>query len=204
MIRSVGAALMVALLLGGGTAPISAASVTSQIVPIVRQVVPIRRDILPLKRVVQPLKVRAAVVKREKTAVTRAMKALKAERTRQGELKLNISSDILFAFDRADIRPQAARTLAQVALLIREKHPRQVRIEGHTDAKGSDAYNMRLSLRRAESVRNWLVEREGINPRLIVVKGFGERRPVAPNTLPDGRDNPEGRRLNRRVEIFLR
>ena len=189
-----------AAILGGLLALLSTqaqAALKAEVAAIVQMIVPIQRQIVPLRPTVRPLKAKV-------NAVEQAMQALKAERTQAGELKLNISADVLFAFDSAAIRPQAARTLSQVALLIREKRPRHVRIEGHTDAKGSDAYNMRLSLRRAEAVRAWLARREGIDVRLLSVKGFGERKPVAPNTNPDGSDNPDGRRLNRRVEIFLR
>ncbi|HHN66623.1 MAG TPA: OmpA family protein [Thermopetrobacter sp.] len=195
MIRPLAPAVALAAL--ALASPALAAGEVATILPLTRQALPITAQMLPIERAVKPLKAKT-------DAVARAMQALKAQRTRQGELKLNISADVLFAFDRADIRPQAAHALAQVALLIREKRPRRVRIEGHTDAKGSDAYNMRLSLRRAKAVRTWLAGKEGIPLKLMTVKGFGERKPVAPNTRADGSDDPDGRRLNRRVEIFLR
>jgi outer membrane protein OmpA-like peptidoglycan-associated protein len=78
-----------------------------------------------------------------------------------------------------------------------------VRIEGHTDAKGSDAYNQKLSERRAQSVRQWLVQKEGVDGSKMAPQGFGARKPVAPNNKPDGSDDPEGRQKNRRVEIVL-
>ncbi|MBA3306422.1 MAG: OmpA family protein [Thermoleophilaceae bacterium] len=76
-----------------------------------------------------------------------------------------------------------------------------IRVEGHTDAKGDPAYNQRLSLRRAQSVRRWLLDSGGLEAGRVAVRGFGETRPVAPNTRPDGSDDPGGRRLNRRVVI---
>jgi outer membrane protein OmpA-like peptidoglycan-associated protein len=75
-------------------------------------------------------------------------------------------------------------------------------LEGHTDAKGSDAYNQTLSERRARAVKDWLVTRRAI-PGAASVKGWGEQRPVAPNTKANGADHPEGRQQNRRVEVVL-
>ena len=76
-------------------------------------------------------------------------------------------------------------------------------IEGHTDALGPDWYNDKLSEKRAQVVRNWLVERGFLRPEQATVKAFGKRRPVAPNTKADGSDDPEGRKQNRRVEIVV-
>ena len=73
-------------------------------------------------------------------------------------------------------------------------------IEGHTDAIGSDADNQALSERRAAAVRGALEAALGSGYQYTSV-GFGETRPVAPNTKPDGSDDPDGRALNRRVEI---
>lgn len=73
----------------------------------------------------------------------------------------------------------------------------------HTDGKGSDAYNQKLSERRADSVRQWLGQKEGLAQVKMTTQGFGAARPVAPNTNKDGSDNPEGRQKNRRVEIVL-
>jgi outer membrane protein OmpA-like peptidoglycan-associated protein len=78
-----------------------------------------------------------------------------------------------------------------------------VRIEGYTDGKGSDSYNQKLSLRRAESVKKWL-ETHGLAGIRFSAAGFGAKNPVAPNTKPDGSDDPEGRQKNRRVEIVIR
>lgn len=76
-------------------------------------------------------------------------------------------------------------------------------IEGHTDAKGSEAYNLKLSERRAEAVVEWLAVREGIDTAWLDRRGLGEAQPAAPNARPDGRDDPEGRQRNRRVEVIL-
>ena len=113
------------------------------------------------------------------------------------ELRFDLMSDVLFDFDKAELRPEADGVLRQ---LLAEEAARY-RVEGHTDGKGSDAYNLDLSRRRAESVKLWLT-RNGCVPAVSVgTEGFGKSRPVAPNTKPDGSDDPEGRQKNRRVEI---
>jgi outer membrane protein OmpA-like peptidoglycan-associated protein len=119
------------------------------------------------------------------------------------EIRIELAADVLFDFDKADIRQDAASALHQVADIIRDKgRGRAVRIEGHTDAKGSEAYNQKLSDRRAQSVQQWLAQKEGLKGRMAT-QGFGPRKPVAPNNKPDGADDPEGRQKNRRVEIVL-
>jgi outer membrane protein OmpA-like peptidoglycan-associated protein len=90
-----------------------------------------------------------------------------------------------------------------VARVIREKARGSVRIEGYTDAKGTEAYNQGLSERRAESVKKWLVEKDGLKDIHFLTSGYGAKRPVAPNTKPDGSDDPEGRQKNRRVVIVM-
>jgi outer membrane protein OmpA-like peptidoglycan-associated protein len=118
------------------------------------------------------------------------------------ELRIELAADVLFEFDQATLQPQAEETLAKAAAFIRERGEGSVRIEGHTDSKGDDAYNQRLAQRRADSVREWLA-RHGLGDLQLSAQGFGEARPVAANTKPDGSDDPEGRRQNRRVEIVI-
>jgi photosystem I P700 chlorophyll a apoprotein A2 len=91
-----------------------------------------------------------------------------------------------------------------VAQVLRAHPGAPVRIEGHTDAKGGDAYNQGLSERRAESVKAWLVSNAGIDGTTVTTRGLGETQPIAPNAKPDGTDDPEGRQRNRRVEITVR
>lgn len=119
------------------------------------------------------------------------------------EIRIELPADILFDFDKADIRPSAADALKKAAALLRERAKGPVRIEGHTDAKGNATYNQKLSERRAESVRKWLVEREGLASLKFAIEGFGATRPKVPNTKPDGSDDPDGRQINRRVEIVF-
>jgi len=78
-----------------------------------------------------------------------------------------------------------------------------VRIEGFTDSKGAADYNLRLSKARAESVAHWMIEHERLRGGDLATRGFGATRFVAPNTKPDGGDDPAGRQKNRRVEIVI-
>jgi outer membrane protein OmpA-like peptidoglycan-associated protein len=119
------------------------------------------------------------------------------------EVRIDLAADVLFDFDKADIRAAASDALKKVSRVIREKARGSVRIEGHTDAKGTEAYNQGLSERRAESVKKWLVEKEGLKDIRFLTSGYGAKRPVAPNTKPDGSDDPEGRQKNRRVVIVV-
>src|SRR5687768_4099376 len=78
------------------------------------------------------------------------------------EIRIELAADVLFDFDKADIRPDAKNALQQAGGIIKEKAKGTVRIEGHTDGKGTDAYNQKLSDRRASSVKNWFVQKEGL------------------------------------------
>jgi outer membrane protein OmpA-like peptidoglycan-associated protein len=118
--------------------------------------------------------------------------------------KLTVSNDVLFDFDKSELRPEAAEALGRVAQIIRQRQPREVRIVGHTDSIGTDAYNQALSERRAASVETWLAAHAGSGLPPMQAVGHGEQEPVAPNIRPDGTDNPEGRQQNRRVEVLLK
>jgi outer membrane protein OmpA-like peptidoglycan-associated protein len=119
------------------------------------------------------------------------------------EIRIELAADVLFDFDKADVRREAQKPLKQVADIIREKAKGRVRIEGHTDSKGSDAYNQKLSDRRANSVKDWLVKQEGLRNVSFSTSGFGAKKPTVSNTRPDGSDDPAGRQKNRRVEIVI-
>ena len=119
------------------------------------------------------------------------------------ETRIELPADILFDFDKYDIRPSAADALKQVGGILRERAKGVVRIEGHTDSKGTPAYNQTLSEKRADAVRRWLAEREGLTTLKFKIDGLAATRPVVPNTKPDGSDDPDGRQKNRRVEIVF-
>ena len=113
-----------------------------------------------------------------------------------GSTAYNVCSDVLFDFDKADIRSDAAAVLRQVAGSLRKRFAgRSIRIDGHTDSQGSDAYNDRLSLRRAEAVKRWLVANGGIAASRITTKGYGESEPV------DSNATDAGRQRNRRLVV---
>jgi outer membrane protein OmpA-like peptidoglycan-associated protein len=106
--------------------------------------------------------------------------------------------DNLFEFDNTDMLPEVQKSISELAEFIRKDEKWvYLRIDGHTDGVGSVKYNLDLSLRRAISVANYLINREGIDPAKIFVRGMGKSTPIADNSTD------EGRRLNRRFEIVF-
>jgi outer membrane protein OmpA-like peptidoglycan-associated protein len=114
-------------------------------------------------------------------------------------IEIKLPSDVLFEFAKSDLTPAAQSALDGVTEQLGSANG-TITIEGHTDAVGDDPSNQALSEARAASVQAALQERLGSGFVLDAV-GFGESRPVAPNTNADGSDNPDGRAQNRRVEI---
>jgi outer membrane protein OmpA-like peptidoglycan-associated protein len=108
----------------------------------------------------------------------------------------------LFDYAEATLTPEARRVLDDIARRIHGRRA-DVVIDGHTDSRGSRAYNRRLSCRRALAVRRALLERLRADAAAVVARGVGEDRPVAPNVRRDGADDREGRRRNRRVVIRI-
>lgn len=104
--------------------------------------------------------------------------------------------DILFDSGKATLRPQARETLSRIAGILLVVPEYRISIEGHTDNVGRPQANLKLSLQRAEAVRDYLVAAH-VSPALIVTRGFGETRPVASNATAAGRQQ------NRRVEIVI-
>lgn len=133
--------------------------------------------------------------------VPKGIQAIKTEEAKCTKRFL-VGADALFEFDKATLTPDAEETLKALLPLLAKagKHPATV--EGHTDAKGTDAYNQTLSEKRAQTVKDWLVSR-GALAATTPTQGWGKRRPVAPNAKPDGSDDPAGRQKNRRVEVVL-
>ena len=109
---------------------------------------------------------------------------------------------IYFDFDKASIKAVSYPVLDQVVKVMNDRPALRIRVEGHTDSKGTDAYNQRLSERRAASVVKYL-QSKGIAAARLENAGFGESRPIAPNQNPDGSDNPVGRAKNRRTEFHV-
>lgn len=107
-------------------------------------------------------------------------------------------SDVLFGYDESFLQAAAIESLQKLGELIRRNPRARFRIEGHTDSFGGPEYNARLSLARAESVRQWLAEHMSIPPDRIDTRGLGSARPLAPLT-----GTIEEQKLNRRVEIVI-
>jgi outer membrane protein OmpA-like peptidoglycan-associated protein len=124
--------------------------------------------------------------------------------TTDTEIRIAMSADVLFDFDKADVKKEATPSLENVVTVLKSYPRSEVTIEGHTDAKGLEPYNQKLSERRATSVRQWLVVKGGLGSMHFVTNGHGAKKPVAPNVKPDGSDDPQGRAKNRRVEIVVR
>ena len=117
--------------------------------------------------------------------------------TRVGDsIVLNMPSNITFATDQADVKPQFYDTLNSVALVLQEYDQTEVAVVGHTDADGSDDYNYNLSRQRAASVARYLSSQQLAGDRFSV-EGRGEREPIATNA------SFSGKQKNRRVEITI-
>ncbi len=108
--------------------------------------------------------------------------------------KITFAADVLFDFDKATIKPEGKSKLDDLANKVKGVNLEVVIAIGHTDSIGADAYNQKLSVRRAESVKAYLVSR-GVEANRVYTEGKGEKQPVASNKSADGRQK------NRRVEI---
>ena len=116
---------------------------------------------------------------------------------------VDLPADALFEFDKADLTPGAETELRKAAELIRKAPPGAIEVIGHSDARGDDAYNLRLSEKRARIVADWFAGQVGVRQRAFRVSGKGEADPIAPNQTADGKDDAAGRARNRRVEVVL-
>jgi outer membrane protein OmpA-like peptidoglycan-associated protein len=121
----------------------------------------------------------------------------------EGGFRLTLPDNVLFDFNSTDLRPDAALALSLIAEVLVYFEGDQVIVIGHTDSIGSSSYNQRLSEQRAQSVVATLVSANGIPADRLTAQGRGADEPIAPNSTPEGEDNPEGRQLNRRVEIVV-
>ncbi len=119
----------------------------------------------------------------------------KIERVGEG-IKITFNSGILFAVDKSNLQPVAQENLQKLATILNKYPDTQILIEGHTDSDGPEDYNMDLSLRRANSVSNYLTSLQ-VDPTRFHTQGYGETQPIASN------DTAEGKALNRRVEVAI-
>lgn len=143
-----------------------------------------------------PTKITEAIV--EKTITE-----LKAEKTKLG-IKINLPEHILFDFDKYHVRATAKPTLTKINQLLSYYGKSDILINGHTDSKGNDAYNEKLSQLRAAAVKYYFINVFKVPATRLQTKGIGKTQPIAPNNKPDGSDNPDGRQKNRRVEVIIK
>lgn len=128
--------------------------------------------------------------------------AFKVEETATSTI-VQLAADVLFAFDSANLGPGAAEQLRRTAELIGRGGPGDIAIVGHTDSKGTDAYNNELSLQRARAVASWLSAQGSVAAGRLKPDGRGKTEPVVSNTTPTGADDPNGRSRNRRVVVVI-
>jgi outer membrane protein OmpA-like peptidoglycan-associated protein len=119
----------------------------------------------------------------------------KVERVGEG-INVEFSEKILFGFNQATLNSSASTNLDKLSIILKEYPDTDIEIQGHTDSKGTDEYNMTLSEKRASSVASYL-RGKGVSSSRIRTKGFGETAPVASN------DTEDGRAQNRRVNFLI-
>ncbi|HUJ12237.1 MAG TPA: OmpA family protein [Thermoanaerobaculia bacterium] len=127
----------------------------------------------------------------------RQIQGVDVTRTAPDQLNVTVQNQVLFDFDSAALRPESRDALQQMASVFKQYPNETLQIEGFTDSIGSASYNQRLSVRRADSVADYL-ETIGVDGAQMQTLGFGESQPVATNSTPSGRQQ------NRRVEIHVR
>lgn len=111
-------------------------------------------------------------------------------------------SNVFYDYDKATLRPESVASLDSVVAFLKDNPSFNVEVYSFTDSKGKDTYNKALSEKRAQSVIDYLTG-QGIEANRMVAKGFGASMPAASNTDAKGKDNPEGRQLNRRTEFRI-
>jgi OOP family OmpA-OmpF porin len=137
---------------------------------------------------------KAARAKAEADQLTKELSDLKAKQTERGII-LTIG-DVLFATGKADLSPEAMRSVDKLVEFLLKYTNRNVLIEGHTDSVGSDEFNLALSQKRADSLKEALT-RKGVEENRITTVGYGKKYPVASN------DTTAGKQQNRRVEVSI-
>jgi outer membrane protein OmpA-like peptidoglycan-associated protein len=125
----------------------------------------------------------------------RDLEGARVERVGEG-IMITFDSGILFDFDKSNLKADARANLDKLAVILNKYSDTDILIDGHTDSKGSDEYNLTLSQSRAQSVASYLAGLQVASMRMAI-NGYGESRPVADNATD------EGRALNRRVEVGI-
>ena len=121
---------------------------------------------------------------------------VEVERLKNENLKITMNAEVSFDFNSSSLKPAFHTTLDKVADILQRYPQTTIKIIGHTDSRGSAAYNQQLSLQRAQAVANYLVLR-GVEARRVITQGMGETEPRVSN------DTEAGRQLNRRVEMLI-
>ena len=127
--------------------------------------------------------------------IEKTVPGAKVERVGEG-IVVDFTEKILFGYDRSDLNPSSQDNLDKLVNVLKEYPDTNIEVQGHTDSKGSEDYNMGLSERRANAVSNYLINR-GVAGSRVVTKGYGESAPVADNTSDDRRAQ------NRRVTFLI-
>ncbi len=114
-----------------------------------------------------------------------------------------VVKNIYYEFAKSELTNEAKKTVDNTIYKILQTYPNIIiEISSHTDSIDTEAFNMKLSQDRAQSVVDYLINK-GIDKERLVAKGYGKTQPIAPNSNPDGTDNPEGRQKNRRTEFKI-
>lgn len=161
---------------------------------------PPKKD-LELKQKELELKEKEINLQKQQLQLDAAKRELQAQETEKN-VTFNLQGDVAFDSGKSALRPEGETSLEKVAVVISQFPESKVLITGYTDNKGGAKANLALSEKRAEAVKDWLVKK-GVSAAAITIKGMGEENPVALNQNPNGTDNPDGRRQNRRVEITV-
>ncbi|GIZ11216.1 OmpA family protein [Pseudomonas sp. NCCP-436] len=168
------------------------AYLTNQRVEVAKQTIALRTAEAELKNT--SAKRAQALLDARDAEIRKLQESLNAKQTDRGTLVT--FGDVLFDFNKAELKSSALPNITQLARFLQENPERKVIVEGYTDSVGSASYNQGLSERRAESVRRALI-RAGIEPSRIVAQGYGKEYPVADNSTDSGRAQ------NRRVEVTI-
>lgn len=147
----------------------------------------------------------AIAMARKATAMIKALCPSSVTVVRPPKAKVidRLTIHVNFDFDRSNIRKSDDVELKKAIDFVRKYPGAKVKLEGYTDGKGTEQYNQKLSERRAEAVRQYLIKEGAVDEAMISARGYGKSSPIAPNKTKDGKDNPEGRAENRRVEILI-
>jgi len=127
--------------------------------------------------------------------IERDIEGATVERVGEG-IKITFDSGIMFDFNKSALRPEAQENLTNLSVILNKYEDTDILIEGHTDATGTEEYNLELSKRRAESVANQ-ISMEQVSATRFTIMGYGEVQPISDNSTT------EGRQENRRVEIAI-